>query len=289
MDEQTNTDEQSKEALDASDVSAEDTSTSDEQSQSETPEDEDLIGLDEYKTDEDSDEGATSDEEQPEDVSKYKIGENEYTEDELAAALDSHNNMNKWQQLLTQKGQELAEEKKRFEELSMKIDDLGKEQDQPLSEEEQATRKWLDDHGYIRKEDVDKYLEERIGPLQEAQQQMTQQEAMKQVTDELNFVQDKYGLSDKEKEAIWNHAAKNDMAHLNMEVVYLDMNKDKLGAFAQDKIRRDAGEKRKERAAKTQSPRSAAPSKNPALTKYVSDRDKDKSLDEVIAQAMNNY
>lgn len=255
--------------------------------------DQDPLGIEQYKKDEGINPPEKSDETKPEEQKQtYAFEGREYTQEQIQAALQDSFNKSKWQAELTKQSQTFAEKEREFNERLQSVDRLSqhlqpKPQQAELTPEQKQIKELLDSMGYVHNDMLKEKLS-KIDQFEKIEQEKLQQEAMKQVVNELDSVQKKYGISDQDKRDLWNYARDNDMTTFDMESVYIHKNKDKLSSYLTSQDRIEAGEKRKEAATKVQSSRSNSSGKQSSLTKYDSSRDKDLSLDELIARATAN-
>lgn len=220
--------------------------------------------------------------------STVTIDGQEYEVSALKEALTAQQNRDEWSRINTQRAQEVAEERKallaereQYQQFLEKIQQKNDPQSQ-MTDEERQTAEWLEKKGYIRKEDVEKFLEERFAPLQQTTEQLRQSQGSKVIEDELSALIDSGKIKEEEKADLMQFAVDNQVEHLPFEDVWILMNKDNIEKVAQEEAKEQAQKdlERKANAARIMPTRGTSPSTN--TIKYNPEKHRGLSVSDLL-------
>lgn len=216
----------------------------------------------------------------------FNINGEEYDINQIQEAIQAQQNRDEWSRINTQRAQELAAEREALQAERQQYQEFlqNLQKDKEVSEktpEELQTEQWLKSNGYIRKEDVEQYIEERIAPLQETTQTIQQSQGMKVINDEFNALVQDGKVTPEEKNDLFTFAVQNNVDHLPLEDVWILMNKDKIQQTAQESAKKQMqiDQERKAKVGKIMPTRGV---NSNTQIKYNPKTDRNKSIKEVL-------
>lgn len=226
-------------------------------------------------------------------VSKYTIGEKEYTQEELSEALKARDNMVNWQKANTKRAQELAEKERLYDERLKTIERLNAPQQKPspeaqlTPEETQALNTLKTRFGLLTKAEVETMFNERVQPLNQSLEKIASDWSTKEILSEMEQLQKQRNITEEATYDVIEFAEKNNLTHLKLDDVYVLMNKDNIfksvEAEAQAKAAKDAA--RKASAGKVVSTKGVTPGISANPLKYDSEKDKGLSMNQLLQRA----
>lgn len=218
----------------------------------------------------------------------------EYSTSDLLDALKAKSNMEDWQRSNTQKAQEVAEQRRQLEELQSQLSAIQEGQaksaaEADLSPEEQQTRKWLEQNGYVHKDAVEQMIEERLSPFQQQAETLAQAQASQQLLKEIGDLQDHRGLSEDEAYKVAEFADANRYYDMPLDDVYILMNKDNILKQTAEAAREQAAktQAQKEQASRVLSTKGARQGSQPRG--YNPNSDRGKSWSDMAQDAISEY
>lgn len=216
----------------------------------------------------------------------FNINGEEYDINQIQEAIQAQQNRDEWSRINTQRAQELAAEREALQAERQQYQEFlqNLQKDKEVSEkspDEIQFENWLEGNGYIRKEDIEKYIEERIAPLQETTQTIQQSQGMKMINDEFNALVQDGKVTPEEKNDLFTFAVQNNVDHLPLEDVWILMNKDKIQQTAQESAKKQMqiDQERKAKVGKIMPTRGV---NSNTQTKYNPKTDRNKSITEVL-------
>lgn len=216
----------------------------------------------------------------------FNINGEEYDINQIQEAIQAQQNRDEWSRINTQRAQELAAEREALQAERQQYQEFlqNLQKDKEVSEKSPGdleAEQWLQSNGYIRKEDVEKYIEERIAPLQETTQTIQQSQGMKMINDEFNALVQDGKVTPEEKNDLFTFAVQNNVDHLPLEDVWILMNKDKIQQTAQESAKKQMqiDQERKAKVGKIMPTRGV---NSNTQTKYNPKTDRNKSITEVL-------
>lgn len=220
-------------------------------------------------------------------VEMVTVNGQEYEASALQEAILAQQNKEEWSRINTQRAQELSDQRKAFEAERQQYQELFAKQNSQdpfdtMTEQERASAEWLENNGYVRKEDIEKYLDERINPITQATEQLKQEKYFQEAESEIDALIKAGKMSAEERPELYKFAQEMDVLHLPFEDVLLIKNKEKIEKAAEQAMAQQnlIDDERENTASRIISTRGA--NQSPKNKLYDSTRDRNMSLGDIL-------
>lgn len=221
-------------------------------------------------------------------VEMVNVNGQEYEASALQEAILAQQNKEEWSRINTQRAQELSDQRKAFEAERQQYQELIAQQNNTpdpvatMTDEERASAEWLENNGYVRKDDIERYLDERINPITQATEQLKQEKYFQQAESEIDALVKSGKMLEEERQELYSFAEKVDMLHLPLEYALLIKNKEKIEKAAEQAMAQQnlIDDERENTASRIISTRGA--NQSPKNKLYDPTRDRNMSLGDIL-------
>lgn len=220
-------------------------------------------------------------------VEMVTVNGQEYEVSALQEAILAQQNKEEWSRINTQRAQELSDQRKAFEAERQQYQELFAKQNSQdavatMTDEERASAEWLENNGYVRKEDIERYLDERINPITQATEQLKQEKYFQEAESEIDALIKAGKMSAEERPELYKFAQEMDVLHLPFEDVLLIKNKEKIEKAAEQAMAQQnlIDDERENTASRIISTRGA--NQSPKNKLYDPTRDRNMSLGDIL-------